>query len=174
MRRVHKAHPVWLIAICLLVFLSNPTIAFPLEKKIVGLIEKVKICPGALEIMAKVDTGATHSSLDVSHIVEFERNNVRWVRFDVANHKGQKRTIEREIFRKTRIKRHKEKPASVYVVKLGICLGDHYREVEVNLADRTGFNYRMLIGRSFIKDVFIVDPSLRFTTRSSCNEPCRE
>jgi hypothetical protein len=172
MKRALKTGPAWLIAVFLLVFLSNPMIAFPLEKKIVGLIEKVKICPGALEIMAKVDTGATHSSLGVSHIVDFERNGVKWVRFDVANHKGQKRTIEKEIFRKTRIKRHNEEPAGVYVVKLGICLGDYYREVEVNLTDRTGFSYRMLIGRSFIKDVFIVDPSLRFTTRPSCKGPC--
>lgn len=171
MKRVHRANTAWFRAVFFLILLSNPMTALASGKKIVGLIEKVKIWPGALEILAKVDTGATNSSLDVSHIVEFERNNVKWIRFDVRNRKGQKRTIEKEVFRKTRIKRHKEKPASVYVVKIGVCLGDYYREVEVNLSDRTGFNYRMLIGRSFINDVFIVDPSLRFTSRPSCEEP---
>ena len=171
MKRVHRAKPVWLAVVLFLVLLSNPMTALTSGKKVVGLIERVKVWPGALEILAKVDTGATNSSLDVSHIVEFERNNAKWIRFDVRNRKGQERTIEKEVFRKTRIKRHKAKSASVYVVKLGVCLGDYYREVQVNLSDRTGFNYRMLIGRSFINDVFIVDPSLRFTSRPSCEDP---
>lgn len=173
MTRGNKANPAWLIVVFLLVVFSNPEAAFPQEKKVVGLIEKVRVCPAAFEITAKVDTGAAHSSLDASNIVEFERNGVKWVRFDVVNHKGQKRTIESKILRMVRIKRHAQKPARAYTIKLGICLGDYYREDQVSLANRTGFNYRMLIGRSYIRGVFVVDPSLKFTTRPRCGEACR-
>jgi len=172
MTRINKINPIGLIAIALAVFLWNPMIAFSSEKGIVGLIEKVRICPGGLEFSAKLDTGARNSSLGVSQAVEFERNGEKWVRFDVANLKGEKRTIERKIIKQARIKRHKTSSVSRYVIKLGICLGEHYREVEVNLEDRTGFNYRMLVGRSFMEGVFIVDPSLNFTTQPRCAEPC--
>jgi hypothetical protein len=145
-------------------------IVFSSEKRIVGLIENVIIHPANLAFTAKMDTGARHSSLDVSHIVEFERGGVPWVRFEVVNNKGQKRTIEAEISRNALIKRHKRNSIRRYVIKLGICLGNVYREVEVNLTDRTGFNYRMLIGRSFMQDAFIVAPSLRFTTQPDCKK----
>lgn len=172
MTGARKINPLWLMAIFLLISLWSPVSAFSSEKRIVGLIEKVRICPGGLEFNAKVDTGAQSSSFDVSHIVEFDRNGEKWIRFDVENLKGEKRTIERKIIRRVRIKRHKTNSVSRYVIKLGICLGEHYREVEVNLADRSRFNYRVLVGCSFIKGVFIVDPSLNFTAQPRCTEPC--
>jgi hypothetical protein len=47
-------------------------------------------------------------------------------------------------------------------------LGDFYREAEVNLVDRSGFNYQMLIGRSFLAGNLIVDPSIKYTTKPIC------
>ncbi len=174
MNKVRYLTPVVLNAIYLLICLSNPTLVFSAEKKIVGLIEKVKICPEGLEFKAKVDTGAQHSSLDVSDAVEFERNGEKWIRFKVVNYKGQQRTLEKKIIRKALIKRHRAKSASRYVIKLGICMGEYFREVEFTLADRTGFTYRMLIGCSFIVGTCIVDPSLKYTTQPDCKEKCGE
>lgn len=148
--------------------------AFALQKKVVGRIEKVKICPGNLEFKAKIDTGARHSSLDVSDVAEFERKGEKWIRFDVVNYKGQRRTFEKKIVREALIKRHKNKPASRHVIKLGVCLGEYFQEVEFTLADRTGFNYRMLIGCSFISGVCIVDPALNFTTSPNCRNYCSD
>ena len=51
---------------------------------------------------------------------------------------------------------------------LGICLGTIYKEVEVNLVDRSHFNYQLLIGRNFLIDSFLVDPSLTFSTKPKC------
>jgi hypothetical protein len=172
MKRINKMNSIWFVAIFVVVLLWHPMMASSSEKKIVGLIEKVKICPSGLEFKAKLDTGARNSSLGVSQTVEFERNGEEWIRFDAANLKGEKRTIERKIIKRVRIKRHKTESVRRYVIKLGVCLGEYYREVEVNLEDRTGFNYRMLVGRSFIEGVFIVDPSLNFTTQPRCREPC--
>ena len=51
---------------------------------------------------------------------------------------------------------------------LGICLGNVYKEVEVNLEDRSKFNYQLLIGRSYLKNSFLVDASATFTLKPNC------
>lgn len=164
---------LWLITLIAAVLLSPPVVRAA-DKKIIGLIEMVRICPSRLEFKAKIDTGAQNSSLDVDNIEAFERDGNKWVRFDVVNFRGQKRTLEKPVVRTALIKRHKNKAASRYVIKLGICLGEYYQEVEFNLADRTGFNYRMLIGCSFLQGVCIVDPSLKYTTHPRCKDSCEK
>lgn len=67
-----------------------------------------------------------------------------------------------------KIKRHFGRSQKRPVVQMGVCLGDVYQETEVNLVDRTGYNYQMLIGRRFLNDRFIVDPDLHFTLKPAC------
>jgi hypothetical protein len=55
-------------------------------------------------------------------------------------------------------------------VKLGVCLGPVYREVQVNLARRDGFKFNMLIGRSFMERRLTVDPARTYLTQPSCRE----
>lgn len=138
------------------------------NKQVVGRLEKVCIYPGNLVIHAKLDTGAKNSSLNASHIIEFERDGERWVRFEVTSRYGKTVTIERKVHRVTKIKRHGANPQMRLTIRLGICLGSLYKEVEVNLVDRSGFNYQMLIGRSFMDGSVIVDPSIKYTTKLTC------
>ena len=49
------------------------------EKRIVGWIERVKICPENNVFKAKLDTGSNNSSLDATKIIEFERYGKKWV-----------------------------------------------------------------------------------------------
>lgn len=137
-------------------------------KQVVGWLEKVRIYPGSLIIRAKLDTGAKNSSLNASHIIEFERNGERCVRFNVIDRYGKTVTIERKVHRTAKIKSHGGRAQPRYSIHLGICLGDFYREAEVNLVDRSGFIYQMLIGRSFLADNFIIDPSAKYTTKPIC------
>jgi hypothetical protein len=143
--------------------------ALPAEgKEIVGWLEKVRIYPGNLVIHAKLDTGARNSSLNASHVTVFERDGEQWVRFDVSSRYGKTVTIERKVQRVVKVKRHGAKPQIRFAVLLGICLGDVYKEVEVNLVDRSGFIYQMLIGRSFLAGNFIVDPAAKYTSKPNC------
>jgi hypothetical protein len=141
-------------------------------KQIVGRIEKVKICPENILFKAKLDTGADHSSLDASQITEFKRDGEKWVRFKVVNFRGQKRTFEKRLVRYAKIKRKILKSVERPVVRLSICLGEHFKEVEFNLTDRTGFNYRMLIGCSFMEGACIVDPAKKFISEPKCEVFC--
>ena len=153
------------IATCALVF-TAPVNAQ--EKEVVGWLEKDHIHPGNLVIHAKLDTGAKNSSLNASHVMAFHRNGEQWVRFNVTSRYGKTVTIEREVRRVVKIKRHGAKPQARFAVSLGICLGTVYKEVEVNLAERSNFLYQMLIGRSFLAGKFIVDPSAKYTTKPDC------
>jgi hypothetical protein len=140
------------------------------EKKVVGWIEKVRLSPGNFVVHAKLDTGAEYCSLDAANLTEFERQGAPWVRFDLTERDGRKITLERPLLRTATIKRHYGESQKRPVVKLGVCLGKIYQETEVNLVDRAGFQYRMLIGRKFMEGAVIIDPAARYTGEPECAE----
>jgi len=71
----------------------------------------------------------------------------------------------------TRIRRHGGEIEERPVVILGICLGNVYLETEVNLVDRSGLEFPMLIGRAFMSSHVVVDPSRSFALELKCNVP---
>jgi hypothetical protein len=140
------------------------------NKQIVGWVEKARISPGNLVLKAKMDSGADNSSLNVPNVDEFERKGEKWVRFELVNEQGQSVVIERRLVRLARIKRHRGMRQERPVVRMGICVGNYYREAEVNLVDRSRFKYPLLIGRSFMGDNLVIDPSAQFTLEPGCGE----
>ena len=121
-----------------------------------------------MKIKAKLDTGARNSSLTTTHIDEFEQDGVKWIRFDVTNWRGDTERFEARVIRMAKIKQHGRQPAMRPVIRLGICLGNVYKEVEVNLEDRSKFNYQMLIGRRYLQNSFLVDSSVTFRVKPNC------
>lgn len=157
---------LWLSVLpLLLAVFSAPVLA----KDVVGWTEKVVIYPGGLEIKAKIDTGAQTSSLNCECRNFIEKDGEQWVRFSVINYQGERIWLERKIVRMAKIKRHyggvQERP----VVMLGVCLGGVYRETEVNVIDRSGLEYPMLIGRKFLKGKFLVDSAAQFVNPPHCD-----
>jgi len=139
-------------------------------REIVGWVETAVVYPGNIEVKAKVDTGAKTSSLDCECIKPFKRDGKDWLSFSVKNHQGDVVQLEKPVVRIAKIRRHFGKDQKRYVVMLGICLGSVYREAEVTLVDRSGFNYSLLIGRNFMQDDFLVDPSATFRNKPMCME----
>jgi hypothetical protein len=138
------------------------------EQQIVGWVEKVRLSPGNVLVEAKLDTGALHCSLDADNLTYFTRDGVQWVRFQVEDHLGQKATLARPLVGEANIKRHFLKYQKRPVVRLGVCLGSFYREVDVNLVDRSGFQYPMLIGRDFMRGALLIDPKGKHTVEPDC------
>jgi hypothetical protein len=161
-----KRYLLWLLLV------SVP--AHALAKEVVGWAEKAIIYPGNLEIRAKVDTGAKTSSLNCECRNFFEKDGEQWVRFSVINYQGERIWLERKVHRMAKIKRHfggvQERP----VIMLGICLGGEYRETEVNVIDRSGLKYPMLIGRKFLEEKFLVDSSAQFINPPHCDVKLNE
>ncbi len=137
-------------------------------KDIVGRIEKARIYPGDLVLRAKIDTGAKDCSLNALNMSKFSEGDVTWVRFTVRNREGEETTIVKKMVREARIKQKGRVSERRPVILLGICLGRQYREVEVNLVDRSQFNYPLLIGRTFMRGHIIVDPELKYTSEPAC------
>ncbi len=140
------------------------------EKQIVGWVERVRLSPGNVVVDAKLDTGALHCSLDAENITHFTRDGAEWVRFDLQDRPGHKVTLERPVVREANIKRHFNHSQKRPAIRLGVCLGNYYQETEVNLVDRSGFQYPMLIGRSFLKKALVIDPGIKHTMEPHCKE----
>ncbi len=142
------------------------------EPLAVGWLEKVRVYPGGIEIAAKLDTGADATSLHALPILHFKSDGQDWVAFDLLGATGEAVRVERRVVRNARIKRAgavQSRP----VIRLAICLGPIYREVEVNLVDRSGMNLPMLIGRNFMMHRVVIDPGLKFTVDPDCKEATR-
>lgn len=152
----------------LLIWLFQISNTFALDKQIIGWLEHVKINNSEFQLKAKIDTGATTSSLNANIIKTFTKDKQDWLRFTVTNKDGQNVVFERKIERYVKIKRKKAKAIERPVIKLGVCVGLVYRELEVNLADRKNFEYHMLIGRNYLQGHFLVDSELVYQSSPSC------
>ena len=140
------------------------------NKVIFGRIEKVRVYPGGLLLHAKLDSGADHSSLNAPDLAVFERQGERWIRFRLTDEHGKSLVMERKVQRMAKIKRNGLPSQSRYVVRLGICLGDIYKEVDVNLVDRSRYKYPILIGRSFMAGNVLIDPAVKYTAAPHCKD----
>ncbi len=141
-----------------------------IKKPVIGWVEKVRVYPGALELKAKIDTGAKSSSINAPNATTFERDGKRWVSFKLVGPNKKKIQIEKPIHRTTLIKRKGADAHERVVIRMFVCLGKDLKEIDVNLADRTGFNYQVLIGRKDLAKTFKVDidPSAKFTRAPRC------
>lgn len=138
------------------------------QKEVVGWVEKVKLFPANMIVQGKLDTGADYSSLNASQIEEFEKEGQRWVKFSLKNRYGEVREITARVQRTALIKRHEGKSQKRPVIRLAMCLGTHYMETDVNLVDRSNFDYQMLIGRDFLAGNVLVDPASTYVAEPNC------
>jgi hypothetical protein len=128
---------------------------------VVGGLEDVWFPDLGLALTARIDTGAATASMDARGIEEFERDGKPWVRFTIMNPKTDTpETLERRLVRTVGIQQAgtaeaKRRP----VVKMGIVIGQIEQKAEFSLSDRSHMGYQVIIGRSILKDVMVVDVS---------------
>ncbi|WP_017223117.1 ATP-dependent zinc protease [Moritella dasanensis] len=114
---------------------------------------------------SRVDTGATTSSLNATDIVKFERDGRDWVKFNLS-HKDDNEVfpIEAHVVRTVEIRQtNAVKALQRYVVSLPVELGSIKTETEFTLADRSRMTFPILLGRTFLKDIAIVDVAQEYT-----------
>jgi len=138
------------------------------SRQTVGWVEHVVVGRAAVKVKAKIDTGAQTSSLDCDCITATEQEGRQMVTFTLVDAEGVQHSLSKPVVRIAKIKRHYGEVQERYVVRLNICLGDVSREAEVTLIDRSGFNYPMLIGRNFLQNDYLVDPSSTFLAKPTC------
>ncbi|MEE4143834.1 MAG: RimK/LysX family protein [Halieaceae bacterium] len=142
-------------------------------KMILGWLETTELVGADMRIKTKLDVGAKTSSIQAINIERFERDGDPWVKFDftdedVDTEKEQTLRLEGPLVREVVIKRHGAKSITRPVVALELCLFHQIYRAEFSLADRGKFNYSILLGRSFLEKVAVIDPSETFLSRPSC------
>lgn len=148
-----------------------PALGHAAEKTVYGLNEYARLADLDLELAAKLDTGAKTASLSARDIKRFKRNGESWVRFYLAVDAAHSHPIERPLARVSKIKRragdYDPEQGKAYtarpVIELNICMGRALRTIEVNLTDRSSFQFPLLIGSEALKHFdALVDPSLKY------------
>lgn len=140
------------------------------DKQIIGELEYIRLMPPEGTYKARIDTGATTSSLDARDIETFERDGKDWVRFTMPAPDGQENDVELEepVARFARIiQSSSEEDDRRPVVKLQFELGEIKRVAEFTLSDRSHLNYPLLVGRNILRDLLVVDVSQKHVTRLS-------
>ena len=134
------------------------------DKMVLGELETVWIDPPGLSLNARIDTGATTNSLNAEDMVEFERDGDDWVRFHVRDADTKELIeIEREVVRYVRVYQQADPEGTRRpVVSLRLYLGDVRDPFEFTLADRSHLNHQILLGRSFLTDIALVDVGRQF------------
>jgi len=136
-----------------------------------GWIEHARLEPLGIELEAKLDTGAQSSSLHAPHLERVNRNGEEQVRFTVEIGDGHPIELVLPVIREVAIKRHGGALQRRPVVRLGICIGRVLKYAEVNLVDRSGFDYPLLVGRSFLAGDFLIDPGKTRMLEPHCEVP---
>ena len=138
--------------------------AISTDKLMVGSIEKVRLTPPGRIFHARIDTGATTSSLDARNIEAFERDGRAWVRFEVADEEGGiLHTVEKAVERHVRVLHSSSDTRNRRpVVRLQFQLGRVKMIEEFTLVDRAHLDYQVLIGRNILRDLMVVDVAQKF------------
>ncbi|HCH01850.1 MAG TPA: hypothetical protein DEV85_08185 [Vibrio sp.] len=132
-------------------------------KLILGQKEWVHIEGLDVNVVARVDTGATTSSVSAIDIVAFERDGKKWVKFKLAHGDKQSKELELPVVSTKSIRQSSsDETFERYVVEGWIKVGDLKVKTPFTLADRTHMDFGLLLGRSFFRDVAIVDVSREF------------
>ena len=115
-----------------------------------GYIETAEV--DELSFPVKLDTGADMTSMSATNLRYFEEKGVEMVNFDYTNAQGAKKTFTREVVDVFRVKAREGESGDSGtrpVVEMLIKLGPLERLVQVNLRDRTRFEYSMILGKNF-------------------------
>ena len=140
------------------VAVAKPVNAEPVQ--VFGWREHVIVNGVKAKFLAKLDTGATTSSIHAENKEMFERDGKKWVRFiltDPTNGKSLKTRIEAPLVRIVKIKEPGGESLPRQVVKLGFQIGDRKMRGEFTLNNRSNMNAPVLIGRNLLQDLGLVD-----------------
>ena len=132
------------------------------KKRVIGATATVEEVRSDLLFRARVDTGATTTSL---HVEEFtiedeaermEDNVGKKIRFRMTNQDGKSEWIESRISEVSVVKTSVDEELR-YKVLLTLRLYEVKKKVLVTLKNRAHMKYPMLLGRNFLRGDFVVD-----------------
>src|SRR5690606_18014154 len=131
-------------------------------KVLLGEAEYATVMPGNLRLTARIDSGATTTSIHATQVQLFERDGKRWVRFHADNGRGKDVTLELPRVRRVLIKGEGTNLEERQVVMIEVQIGSLRQKIEATLSDRDNYHFPLLIGRNFLRNHTISDASRKY------------
>ncbi|MGC9401101.1 ATP-dependent zinc protease family protein [Vibrio genomosp. F10] len=134
-----------------------------------GHIETVQV--EGMTFPAKLDTGADVSSMNAVNIKQFKKDGHDMVTFTYQNSQGDEQELTKPVIDVMRIKAKKgEKPNIRPVVEMNVKLGELEKTINVNLQDRSRFEYSMILGKNFLKHGAVVSSDENYLLGKSAGD----
>jgi hypothetical protein len=134
--------------------------------KIIGWKETVDLPDWGIEsIIAKSDTGARRSALDVCNVVELPDKQIQ---FDIVldrKDRSRTKTVVAAIDHQTHVRSSNGEQHERYFVSTNVVIHGRAKEVEFSLVSRESMVCRILLGRKALEGDFLVDSSQKHVTR---------
>ncbi|CAM3420254.1 ATP-dependent zinc protease [Halomonas lysinitropha] len=133
------------------------------NKEVLGRSEWIGLPGVGTYLKARIDSGATTSSLSATEITRFERDGENWVRFKLGLNEDDSvvdsvrdEWIEVPVERRVRIIQASGEDSRP-VISLLMILGPLREAVQFTLNDRSHLDYPVLLGRRFLMDIAVID-----------------
>lgn len=113
-------------------------------------------------VRAKVDSGARSCALHVDAHWRFTEGGAPWVGFRVAPGTGSPIESRAPVLEERQVTDSGGHRSRRAFLRTTLCLAGVEREVDINLSDRRGMLFPMLLGRTAMAGAFTVDPARSF------------
>jgi hypothetical protein len=149
------------------------------SKQVIGATATVEEVKTDLLFKARVDTGATTSSLHVEdYVIKDEEKKMvdnvgKKIRFRINNHDGESEWLESKIANVSVIRTSVDREER-YKVHLTLRVHKVQKRVLVTLNDRSEMKYPMLLGRNFLRGDFVVDVESKKKRDTKASPPAKE
>lgn len=132
------------------------------DLKTIGWREKVDLPDwGISNILAKSDTGALSSAIDVASVEELPGDRVRFEVRLSRKKPGRLQAVEADIVRRAQIRSSNGQDGERLIVATRLRVGNVTKEVEFGLVCRKRMICRVLLGRRALEGDFLVDCTTR-------------
>ena len=134
----------------------------PAEKQVVGETVLIDLPEISMPILARVDSGASLSSIHAVGIsINGGSNNPKEnigkiVRFVTVNGKGESRRFSTKIVKVSKI-RNAQGVEYRYVVEMDVLWRGKMKRIAMNLRDRSQLQYKLLMGRNWLQGDYLID-----------------
>jgi hypothetical protein len=134
------------------------------NKTIIGQIEDIYVDEAKNSYKARIDTGAATTSINAQMLrikggsKDPSKNIGKKIIFDTYNAEKKKTTIEATIIDVRRVT-NSQGEEKRYMVELSLTYKGKTKKIGVNLRDRSKMEYKLLIGRNWLKGDYVVDVS---------------
>lgn len=123
--------------------------------------QETHVASPRLKLKAKVDTGANTSSLHAVDIEPFEYEGATHLRFVVPLN-GVFHRVQAPVARRGVVRSSEGLKDERYFIEAVIRMGRVMSPIVLSLNDRSSMLYPVLLGRSFLRERYVVDVSRKF------------